>query len=83
MNEADLNRMKRLLKNASNAQVRLRLQQTARIDPAARLAFESIEAARRIVDKEIDALQARSNPLGQRETACPPTLLGGKRKLRV
>jgi hypothetical protein len=83
MDEVDLRRLQRLLKNASNAHIRLRLQQSASIDPAARLAYEAIEAARKIVDKRIDASQPTSNPSGRHEAAPQPKLLGGKRKLQV
>jgi hypothetical protein len=83
MNDAELLRLESLLRNASNAHVRLRLQQTARIDPAARLAYESIEAARKIVNKNLGIRKAASNSSDAGEPAVAPKLLGGIRRLKV
>lgn len=53
MKRSDLLALQRLLKHLTSAHVQLRMEQTASISPAARLALRSIEAAREIVRRAL------------------------------
>jgi hypothetical protein len=82
MTPTDLDRLQRLLRNASNAHVRLALQREGTVDPAARLAFESIQAARKIVDRAIASDQRALFAASPQHSGSAPRLFGGKRKLQ-